>query len=251
MRAARILVPCLLMGHFLACSAEDAGIEHHSSGGAANKGGASGSAGTADRGGAAGASGRTGGSGAGGGGAGGGGSAGNGGGAGDASTGRDGGTTTDSGTTTDGGTTSDPAQYNFESGTQGWSVSGAPLTGTASSTARAFAGSRSLAVSVGGTGTATAAVSSPSAGPGKVVTFRLWIPSGSGLSSLQPFALQGASGGWAWTGSWRAASSLTANAWNTITVTVPANAAALAQLGVEVATSSSWTGTIYVDSVSW
>jgi len=89
------------MGHFLACSAEDAGIEHHSSGGAANKGGASGSAGTADRGGAAGASGRTGGSGAGGGGAGGGGSAGNGGGAGDASTGRDGGTTTDA--STDGG----------------------------------------------------------------------------------------------------------------------------------------------------
>ena len=48
-----------------------------------------------------------------------------------------------------------------------------------------------------------------------------------------------------------ATTNLTANAWNIITVTVPANAAPLAQLGVEVATSGSWTGTIYVDSVGW
>ena len=83
------------------------------------------------------------------------------------------------------------------------------------------------------------------------MTFRIWFPSGSGLSSLQPFVLQGASGNWAWTGSWRAISSLTANAWNTITVTVPSNAQPLFQMGVEVVTGSSWTGTIYVDSVSW
>ena len=55
-----------------------------------------------------------------------------------------------------------------------------------------------------------------------------------------------------WTGSWRTISSLTANAWNTVQVTVPANAAALFQLGVEVATTTAgWTGTIYVDSVGW
>jgi hypothetical protein len=165
-----------------------------------------------------------------------------------------GGTTGRGGTTGTGGTagaSADGAQYNFESSTQGWTASGAPLTGAASSTARAFAGTRSLAVSVGGAGTARVAVSSPAAGPGKVVSFRLWVPSGSGLSSLQPFALQGASGNWAWTGSWRAISSLTANAWNTVQVTVPANAAPLFQLGVEVATGSSWTGTLYVDAVSW
>jgi hypothetical protein len=164
-----------------------------------------------------------------------------------------GGTTGRGGTTGTGGTTgsADAAQYNFESSAQGWAISGAPLTGAASSTTRAFAGARSLAVSVGGAGTATVTVSSPAAGAGKVVSFRLWVPSGSGISSLQPFILQGASGNWAWTGSWRAISSLTANAWNTVQVTVPANAAPLAQLGVEVATGSSWTGTIYVDSISW
>ena len=83
------------------------------------------------------------------------------------------------------------------------------------------------------------------------MSFRVWVPSGSGLSSIQPFVLQGASGNWTWTGSWRAISSLTANAWNTITVTVPSNAAALFQLGVEVRAGTSWTGTVYVDSVGW
>ena len=163
-----------------------------------------------------------------------------------------GGTTGTAGTGGTGGSTpADAAQYNFETSAQGWAISGAPLTGAASSTTRAFAGTHALAVNVGGQGTATVVVASPAAGPGKVVTFHIWIPSGSGLSSLQPFVLQGVSGNWTWTGSWRAASSLTANAWNTITVTVPSNAAALAQLGVEVATGSSWTGTIYVDSVGW
>lgn len=146
---------------------------------------------------------------------------------------------------------SDSAQYNFEAGTQGWASSGAPLTSVESSTARAFAGVRSLAVNVAGSGAARVAVGSPTTPAGRVVSFHVWIPSGSGLSSIQPFALQGASGNWAWTGTWRAASSLTANAWNTITVTVPSNAAALFQLGVEVSAGTSWTGTIYVDSVAW
>src|SRR5205085_2804203 len=38
------------------------------------------------------------------------------------------------------GATADSAPYNFESSAQGWASSGAPLTGAASSTARAFAG---------------------------------------------------------------------------------------------------------------
>jgi len=149
------------------------------------------------------------------------------------------------------GAPADGAQHNFEAGAQGWAISGAPLTGAASSTARAFAGTHALAVSVAGNGTAQVAATAPLPGPGKVVTFHVWIPSGSGLASLQPFVLQGASGNWTWTGNWRAASSLTANAWNTIQVTVPAAAAPLSQLGVQVATSTTWTGTVYVDSVSW
>lgn len=152
-----------------------------------------------------------------------------------------------------GSTPADAAQYNFESGTQAWDTSGAPVTTVASSTTEHFAGTHALAVTVSGAaGTANAAVLSPATPAGKVVTFHIWIPSASAISALQPFVLQDATGNWTWTGNWQAIGSLNAGAWNTLTVTVPANAALpLAQLGVQVTTGATWTGTLYVDSVSW
>lgn len=161
---------------------------------------------------------------------------------------------TGDGAATDGASVSaDSSKYHFESGTQSWSSSGAPIVGLASSTARAFAGSSSLAVTFNGAaGAPTVFVRSPATPAGSTVTFRIWLPAGSAISAVQPYALQGAAGGWAWTGTWRAASSLAANAWNTITVSVPANAAMpLDQLGVEFTTSQSWSGTAYVDAVTW
>jgi hypothetical protein len=87
---------------------------------------------------------------------------------------------------------------------------------------------------------------------GATVTFRVWIPSGSNLSAVQSYALQGAAGGWAWTGTWRAASTLQAGNWNTLTVPVPSNAAALAELGVVFTLSGPSGGAAaYVDSVSY
>jgi hypothetical protein len=95
-------------------------------------------------------------------------------------------------------------------------------------------------------------VVSPTVPAGATVTFHVWVPVGSTLSAIQPYALQGAAGGWAWTGSWRAASSLQAGNWNTITVAVPSNAAALAELGVMFTLSGASGGAAaYVDSVTW
>ncbi len=147
----------------------------------------------------------------------------------------------------------DSAQYNFEAGTQSWASSGAPITGVASSTTRAYAGTHSLAVNINGAaGTQQAYVSNPSTAAGKVVTFRIWIPTGSKISSVQPFVQQGASGGWTWTGNWQPIGNLTAGAWNTLTVTVPANAVTpLYQMGVQFATNATWTGTCYIDAISW
>jgi hypothetical protein len=146
----------------------------------------------------------------------------------------------------------DGSKYHFENGTQSWSSSGAPIAGVASSTARAFAGTGSLAVSFNGAaGSQTIFVRSPATPAGALVTFRIWVPASSGITAVQPYALQGASGAWAWTGTWRASTSLTANAWNTITVRVPANAAPLDQLGVEFTTSKVWSGTAHVDAVTW
>jgi hypothetical protein len=127
------------------------------------------------------------------------------------------------------------------------------LTSVASSADRAFAGTRSLKLNIsGGAGTQRARVSAPAAPKGANVVFRVFLPAGTAVSSIQPYVLQGSAGGWRWTGAWRSASSLTTNAWNTITVQVPSNAATpLAELGVEISTQATWTGALYVDAVTW
>jgi hypothetical protein len=148
---------------------------------------------------------------------------------------------------------SDPAQYNFEAGTQSWTVGGAPITAVASSTTQHFAGTHSLAVTINGAaGTNQVVIANPTTAAGKVVTFHVWVPSGSQITGVQPFVQQGAGGAWLWTGTFKAIGTLTTNAWNTITVTVPSNAVTpLSQLGVQFVTGATWSGTCYVDAVSW
>ena len=149
----------------------------------------------------------------------------------------------------------DAAKYNFEAGTQGWTSGGGIISGATSTIEKPFAGSQSLAVAItspAGGGSNTVAVSAPVTPAGATVTYHVWIPAGSKIVSVQPYVLQGASGGWAWTGSWTPVANLTANSWNTITVTVPAAAKVpLYTLGVEFATNGAWSGTCYIDSVTW
>jgi endoglucanase len=151
--------------------------------------------------------------------------------------------------TTSGVAITDPAQFNFESSLQNWSGGGGIVSGLATSTAQHYAGDQSLAVNFNG---AAAGTGSPSVGnvamtPGTTITFRVWIPSGSPVTTLQPYLMDQ---NWAWTSSWY--SSLTPNAWNTVTLTVPTNAVTpLNALGVQFITSGAWTGICYIDSVSW
>jgi hypothetical protein len=146
----------------------------------------------------------------------------------------------------------DASRYNFEAGTQAWSSTGGMLTSLSSSTDRAFLGARSLKVTVsGGPGTQRVFVGAPPAPAGASLSFRVFVPAGSAVSSVQPYVLQGAAGNWAWTGSWRGIASLSPGQWNTILVSVPANAAPLQELGVEIGTNASWSGAVYVDAVSW
>jgi hypothetical protein len=147
----------------------------------------------------------------------------------------------------------DAAVYGFEGTSQSWSTSGGMLTGVASSTDRAFAGTSSLKVSFNGAaGAQQARVSAPAAPAGAIVTFHVWLPAGSAVSGVQPYVLQGAGGGWTWTGNWQPTTSLATGQWNTIKVTVPSAAVMpLAELGVQFTTTATWTGTAYVDSVGW
>jgi len=148
-------------------------------------------------------------------------------------------------------TSTDSSDYNFESSTQGWTRSGTPIVSVARSTTQKYAGASSLAVQFNGSGTANARVSNPAAKAGQTVTFRIYLPTGARLTSIQPYVMQGASGNWKWTGSWKSISSLQLGAWNTVTVTVPSNAALLSSLGVQFTTSGAYTGTVYVDSVNF
>jgi hypothetical protein len=143
-----------------------------------------------------------------------------------------------------------PCEYNFETGTQSWTFNTAPITGVAQSTTQAFGPTHSLAVTINGAaGVGDALINSPGTPAGKVVTFHVWVPTGAQFTDVQPYVMDNV---WAWTGTYVAGANLTQNAWNTITVTVPSAAAMpLQQMGVEFHTSATWSGTCYIDSISW
>jgi hypothetical protein len=143
--------------------------------------------------------------------------------------------------------------YGFESGTEGWSATGAPLKTATSTTTRPQSGTRSLAIPFSGTaGTGVVSVMTATVPQAGVVTMRLWVPAGSKLTAVQPFALEGATSNWRYTGKWTAASSLQTGAWNTLTIPLPSDSTTpLYQLGVELITNAGWTGTVHLDSVAW
>ncbi len=146
----------------------------------------------------------------------------------------------------------DTAQYSFEASAQSWTSTGAALASVARSTDRAFAGAASLKVAFGSaSGDGFAKVLNPAVPAGRTVTFHVWIPSGTTLSAVQPYVLQGAGGNWTWTGNWKAIGSLQAGAWNTLSLQVPANAAALAELGVVFTLSGASSSAAYIDSIAY
>ncbi|HTE40695.1 MAG TPA: hypothetical protein VK629_07690 [Steroidobacteraceae bacterium] len=145
----------------------------------------------------------------------------------------------------------DTAYYNFEAGQQGWGSNGEPVIALSTTPAKKFAGDNSLAIQVHDSGFASIRVSSPPILPGKIVTFHLFIPEDAQIEWVQPFAQQGAEGGWNWHGNWRAIESLQLGAWNTLTVEVPADAQPLNAIGVELYVTAPFAQPVYVDSVGF
>ncbi|MBV9852140.1 MAG: hypothetical protein JO250_20940 [Armatimonadetes bacterium] len=148
----------------------------------------------------------------------------------------------------------DTAQYNFETSAQDWQSTGGMITGVAQSAANAFDGCSGLAVhfAAAGPDVRQARVLAPPVPAGATVTFHVWLPASSRLTYVMPFVTEGPASGYRFDGSYRPASQLRAGAWNTIAVTVPPDAATPADvLGVEFGCDGPWSGTCYVDSVSW
>ena len=148
--------------------------------------------------------------------------------------------------TTSGST--DTAQFNFETGTQGWGGVGGIISSLTTSTVQKYAGNQSLAVNINATSssTGTPSIGNVAVVPGTAITFHFWIPGGNVISSIQPYIQYN---NWAtWVGNYVPNPP---SGWNTITVNVPANAVSpVNSLGVQISTSGAWTGTCYIDSVS-
>ena len=147
------------------------------------------------------------------------------------------------------GANPDPAQFNFETDPQGWAGGGGIISGVATSTAQHYAGNQSLAVNINSTaaGSSSVSIGNVSVLPGQTITFHVWIPSGYNISNLQPYMQDN---NWGWASSWYG--SFTPNAWNTLSLTVPANAVSpFHNLGIQFNTSAGWTNTCYLDSISW
>jgi len=147
------------------------------------------------------------------------------------------------------GTNPDPTKFHFETDTQQWSLNGALITGVATSTAQHYAGQRSLAANFAGTAAGTSAVETSGVvvPPGATVTFHVYIPAGSQITTIEPYLQD-----YNWTWSSNPTTSFTPGAWNTVTLTVPTTSITPVQrLGLRFTTGAAWTGTVYVDSINW
>jgi fibronectin type 3 domain-containing protein len=147
------------------------------------------------------------------------------------------------------GVNPDPARFHFETDPQRWQGGGGIISSVVTSTVQHYAGNRSLAVTFNGTsaGTSSVYVDGVVAAPGSTFTFRFWVPGGGQVTAVDPYMQD-----YNWTWASGSSGGLTANSWNTRTLTVPSTATTpFKQLGLRFTTNAAWTGTCYIDSVNW
>lgn len=138
-------------------------------------------------------------------------------------------------------------QYNFERGGT-WQGREGAVVSTINSGDTAFLGSTSLRVDLNGASTGrvwTAPDSSPA--PGTTISYRVFIPSGTPISSVQPYV---ADANWVWSQSWNP--NLPWGGWMTLSVLVPQGVSLpLKEIGVKFYLSAPHTGPVYLDAIQW
>jgi hypothetical protein len=139
--------------------------------------------------------------------------------------------------------------YGFETSTQNWgfkSGSGSVATSTAQ---HQGSGTSSLAVTFSSATTARVGVDAPANSPaGKTITFWVWVPRRSAISGVYGYVQDSA--GTLTQGPTKSASALTKPGWNSVTVNAPAGQT-VQQIGVGFTFSSAYSGTFYIDSVTY
>ncbi|HEY3754954.1 MAG TPA: hypothetical protein VGL42_02280 [Opitutaceae bacterium] len=140
-------------------------------------------------------------------------------------------------------------RYDFEGSTISWAVESGSAA-LSSSTSEHYTGSDSLKVSFTSNSGSNIVGVAPSSSPaGRFITFWLWVPSQSALNGVEAYCEYGSS--WTWTsGAWLSNASLAQGAWNEINLIAPAGQT-IDQIGLLIEFSSSYTGSFYVDSVTY
>ncbi len=147
------------------------------------------------------------------------------------------------------GVNPDTAQFHFEVDAQRWMTNGGQITSVATSSEKSYAGKQSLAINFTGTagGTSTLSLDSPIVPNKTSITFQIWIPEGSTITKVEAWLTDRN-----WGSTQTSFNNLTTGAWNTLTWAVPESSLApFNSFGLRFITSGAWTGTCYLDSISW
>ncbi len=141
------------------------------------------------------------------------------------------------------------SQYEFEQ-KAGWpGAVGSVQSSQSSSAVGGFNTPRALRINLAATATDGRVFVKPtiSPQPGTSVAFRVFIPSGTPITAIQPYFMDG---NWTWTAGWYP--NLPPDAWVTLTVNVPATAVGpFNELGIKIYTSSPFVGPIYLDAIEY
>lgn len=149
----------------------------------------------------------------------------------------------------------DNAKFNFESDLQGWSGNpadsqwGYGKASVAKDTSKAFAGAASMKVTYE-TGKKFKVLSNPKDfAPGQKVTFRVFVPSDTNISSVQPFYQDKA---WGWKDKWvDQESGMKKNQWFECNIEIPADIQTpINAVGMQINTKTETGGTFWIDSVT-
>lgn len=147
-----------------------------------------------------------------------------------------------------------PPLFDFEDGVAGWTNTG-QVYSIAASTAYANTGRNSMAVAFNSSAwpslAGTVWVTPPAAvQAGSTVSLEVYVPAASltNLNDIQVFFMDAQ---WKWTSNTVSAANLKTNAWNKVSVTVPAGAVTpFTEIGLQFDSKAAWSGTIYVDTVT-
>lgn len=140
--------------------------------------------------------------------------------------------------------------YTFESSTQNWGVKWGTSSVNTSTVQHQGSGTKSLRLNFSNSADAGIGIDAPSPSPaGKTITIWVWVPNQTALNGLFGFVQYGS--GWTWTqGTTKTNAQLTKNAWNSITVAAPAGQT-IQRIGLGYDFVSTYTGTFYIDSVTY